>query len=278
VHWRGGVHVQRLAVGRRDRRRRHGLRHQVPGLLLVLGVLPVRVVDIVELPDHLREVGLAAQQLAADDSSGLGERRHAEVLPGEHRLRLDQFLVELPQRQPGGQHGVLHVEQPVVERGQVAGLGKPRLGAWVGGLHGDVDDLRDAHRPLAHEGEARLVPVRIGDDVDRHAQPHGAGYLKRLVVDLGGAALAELPQALLIECLKAEEHVVESKPPPATEHLLVADEDVAAGFQVVLLADAAALELPGDLVALLGLDEGHVVDDEHARLGDAGHVLGGGLR
>ena len=40
----------------------------------------------------------------------------------------------------------------------------------------------------------------------------------------------------------------------------------------------AALELPGDLVALLGLDEGHVVDDEHAGLGDAGHVLDGGLR
>src|SRR6202012_1688139 len=72
--------------------------------------------------------------------------------------------------------------------------------------------------------------------------------------------------------------VVEAEPPPAAEHLLVADEDIAAGFQAVLLADAAAFELPGDLVALLRLDEGDVVDDEHARRGDARNALGGRLR
>src|SRR5439155_14460978 len=64
---------------------------------------------------------------------------------------------------------------------------------------------------------------------------------------------------------------------PAAEDLLVAQQDVAAGFQVVALADAPALDLVGDGHAELGLDEGDVVDQEDVGLGDAGEVLGGGL-
>ena len=260
------------------RHRRRGRREQVLDLALVLAVLPVGVVDLVELPDHPDEVGLPVQQLPGHDAGGLGQRRHAQVLAGQHRLGLDQLLVEPVQRQPGRQHRVLHVEQAVVEGGQPAGFGEPGLGARVGRLHGDVDDLRHAHRPVPDEREPRLVPVRVGDDVDGHAQPHGPGHFQRLVVDLRRGPLAERLQPVLVQRLQAEEHVVQPEPPPAPEHLLVAEQHVAAGFQVVLLADAAALQLAGDLVALLGLDERHVVHDEHARLGDPGHVLGGRFR
>jgi hypothetical protein len=221
-------------------RLRGGLRKPVADLLQVLGELPVGVVDLAELPDHPGEVGLPVGDLPRDDPRGLGQRRHPEVLAGQHRLRLDQLLVEAVQRQPRGQHRVLHVEQPVVQGGQPPGLRQPGLGARVGSLHGDVDDLRHRQRPLPDELEPRLVPVRVGDDVDGHAHPHGPGQLKRLVVYLGRGLLAERPQSFLIERLQAKEHVVQAEPPPAPEYLLVLDQHVGAGLEVVLLLDLTA--------------------------------------
>ena len=60
--------------------------------------------------------------LLGHDPGRLGQRGHAQVLAGQHRLGLDQLLVEPVQRQPGRQHRVLHVEQAVVEAGQQAGI------------------------------------------------------------------------------------------------------------------------------------------------------------
>ena len=128
----------------------------------------------------------------------------------------------------------------------------------------------NANRASSQSGSAMMLIATLS--------PMDRATSSALLFTWGRGALAERRQALLIEGLQAEEHVVQAQPPPAAEHLLVAEQDVAAGLQVVLLADAAPLELPGDLVAVLGLDEGHVVDDEHAGLGDAGHVLDGGLR
>ena len=75
-----------------------------------------------------------------------------------------------------------------------------------------------------------------------------------------------------------EEHVVQAEPPPVLEHLAVLDQHVAAGLQVVLLADAAALDLAADGEAVLGLDERDVVDEEHVGLADPREVLGRRLR
>ena len=55
---------------------------------------------------------------------------------------------------------------------------------------------------------------------------------------------------------------------PEPEDLLVAQQHVAAGLQVVLLLDPAAGDRLADRHAVLGLDERHVVDDEDARLAD----------
>jgi hypothetical protein len=45
----------------------------------------------------------------------------------EHGLRLHQLHVETLEGQPGGQHGMLHVEEPMVQGNQLARLRKPRL-------------------------------------------------------------------------------------------------------------------------------------------------------
>src|SRR6185436_19797047 len=55
--------------------------------------------------------------------------------------------------------------------------------------------------------------------------------------------------------------------------LLVLDQHVAARLQVVLLADAPAIDLLGDREAVLRLDEGHVVHDEDVRLADTREIL-----
>src|SRR5262249_22569372 len=78
--------------------------------------------------------------------------------------------------------------------------------------------------------------------------------------------------------LDAEEHVVQAEAAPVLEHLLVLDEDVRARLEVVLLANAAALDLAADREAVLGMDERDVVDEEHVRLGDPGEGFDGGLR
>src|SRR5690606_16183832 len=80
-------------------------------------------------------------------------------------------------------------------------------------------------------------------------------------------------ERLLVDRLEAEKHVVKPELRPALEDLLVPDEDVAPRLEVVLLLDAASLDLVGDLHSALGIDERDVVDDEDVGLADAREVL-----
>ena len=82
-----------------------------------------------------------------------------------------------------------------------------------------------------------------------------------------------LAQALLVDRLEAEEHVFEAERLPELEHLLVAQQHVAARLEVVFLADAFPGDRLADGEAVLGLDEGDVVDDEDARLPDRRQLL-----
>ena len=172
---------------------------------------------------------------------------------------------------------MLHVEEPVVVRGQLALLREPGLGAGIRRGDGQVDDLWNGQRPVAHGGEPCLVPVGVGDDVDGHGQAQSPGDLQRLHVGIGRHALAMPLERLGIERLHAEEHVEETEPSPVGEDLLVAEQHVATRLEVVLLADAPPLYLAADREAVLGVDERHVVDQEHVGLLDAGQVLGGRL-
>ena len=73
--------------------------------------------------------------------------------------------------------------------------------------------------------------------------PERAGELQRLEVLAQADPLAVALEPLLVDRLDAEEHVAEPELLPAREDLLVAEQHVAAGLEVVLLADAAPLDL-----------------------------------
>src|SRR5262249_38725622 len=142
----------------------------------------------------------------------------------------------------------------------------------------DVHHLGDLAAPLAHQAEALAVPARVGDDVDGDVDVDRARELERLEVPGEAHPLAELAQALLVDRLDAEEHDLEAGLGPELEDLLVAQEDVAAGLDVVALLDAPARDRFADRHAVLALDERDVVQDEQARLADAGDLLDGPLR
>ena len=133
-------------------------------------------------------------------------------------------------------------------------------------------------RPLAHRGEALLVPDGSAMMLIATVRPSSRAISSACEVLVGRHALAVQAQRLLVEGLDAEEHVVQAEPLPVREDLPVLDQDVAARLEVVLLADAAALDLAADGEAVLGLDERDVVDEEHVGLADPREVLAGGLR
>ncbi|CAM3089590.1 hypothetical protein STAL104432_13155 [Streptomyces albus] len=212
--------------------------------------------------------------MAAQDAQGAHGRAQPQVLAVDDGLGAHQLPVELLQRQAGGHHGVLDVEEAVVPGGELPALGVPHLRARVRRHHRQVHDLGHRHGELAHQTELLLVPARIDDQVDRHADAQPACRLQCLEVLVRADALAELVQPVGVERLHAEEHVAQPQPGPAFEDLLVAQQHVRAGLQVVLLADVAPLQFGGDAVAVVRFDEGDVVDDEDVGLPDGRHLLG----
>jgi hypothetical protein len=88
--------------------------------------LQLRVVDAVELGEHLEEVGLAVGKQGRNVPRGSPELL-CSVL-GAHQLG-----VERGERQMGGEHGVLDVEQPVVSARQPVRLRGPSVRARVRG-------------------------------------------------------------------------------------------------------------------------------------------------
>ena len=104
------------------------------------------------------------------------------MLGVEHALGVQQLPIETRQRQLRRQHGVLDVEQAVVAGREPALLGEPALRAGIRRVDADVHDLRHFEAPFADGGEALLVPVGIGDEVDRHLDAERAGEFERLEI------------------------------------------------------------------------------------------------
>src|SRR5215510_10715285 len=161
----------------------------------------------------------------------------------------------------------------MVTRVDLALLGHPALSTGIWRVDAEVADLRDFHAPLAQDGEAQFVPIGIGDDVDGHFDSERTRKLEGLIILAERRALAELAQALVVNRLDAEEHVGKAERLPEAEHVLVAQQDVAAGLQVILLLDAGPGDSLADRQAMLGLDEGDVIDDEGARLSYRPEIL-----
>src|SRR5207237_439968 len=252
--------------------------HRVLQRLEVIAVLPVARVDASKLPEHADEVRLTAQREPQGEPRRGAERGDAEVLAVQHGLGLHQLLVEALQRQAGGEDRVLHVEEAVVERGEAPRLGVPDVRARVRGRYRQVHDLWHRHRAIAHDGELPLVPARVGDDVDRDGETDLPRHFESAKVLVGRDALAVELEAFLVQRLEAEEHVVQPQAAPVLEDLAVPEQDVAAGLEVVLLADPKPFQLMADGEPMLRMNERDIVHQEDVGLGDSRDVRGRGRR
>src|SRR6185312_4210228 len=241
--------------------------------LAVILEQPFGVIDAVELPQTLEEVGLPAQQLTADQPRRPAQRLPAEMLAVEHLLRLDELAVKQGGRQPRRQNRVLNVEEPVIATCQAPGVGRPALGAGIGRVDADIHHLGHVEAPLPHGVEARFVPVGIGDDVDRDIDAERAGEFQRLHITAQRGALAIEAQPLFIQGFDTEEHVLEADRFPPAKDIAVAQQNVAARFQIVPLLDARSRHGIGNGKPMSLLDESDIVDDEDARLADGLQIL-----
>src|SRR5260221_3549495 len=99
------------------------------------------------------------------------------------------------------------------------------------------------------------------------------GEFERLEVAPERHALPVFLQPVFVECLQPEEHVRDPELFPEPEHLLVAQQNVAAGLQVVALLDAGSGDRFAQLHAVPLVDERDIVDNEDARLADRAQIL-----
>ena len=125
-------------------------------------------------------------------------------------------------------------------------------------------------RSWSQSGSAiRLIAIMI---------PSERAIFERLEIAAERDPLAMFAQALFVDRLEADEHVFEPELSPEAKYLLVAQQHIAAGLEVVFLADAGADDRLADLHAVPLLHEGDIVDDEDTRLADRAKILDDALR
>ena len=108
--------------------------------------------------------------------------------------------------------------------------------------------------------------------------PERAGEFERLEIAAERDPFAVLLQPFLVDRFETDEDVFEPELSPKAEHVLVAQQHVAAGLEVILLADAGADDRLGDFHAVPLLHKGDVVDDKDAGLADRAEILDDALR
>src|SRR4029077_9451269 len=224
------------------------------------------------------EIGLAAQQQSGRDAGDTANVMPVDVLAIDRALRRDQLAVEFVERQAGREYRVLDVEQPVVASLQTALLGQPALGAGIGRVDADVDDFRLLEAPFADDAKTLMVPIGVGDQIDRDMHAERAGEFEGLEIAAERHALAVLLEAVFVDRLEAEKHVGHSELLPEPEYLLVAQQNIAAGLQVIAFLDAGPRHRLAELHAVALLHEGDIIDDEDARLADPLQILDDPLR
>src|SRR5207245_9926903 len=118
----------------------------------------------------------------------------------------------------------------------------------------------------ARGGDVRLVRARVGDDVDRDGETGLPRHFESADVLVGRNALAVELEAFLVQRFEAEEHVVQPQAAPVLEDLAVAEQDVAAGLEVVLLAYPKSFKLVADGEPVLRMHERYVVHQDDVAL------------
>src|SRR5207245_9097264 len=121
---------------------------------------------------------------------------------------------------------------------------------------------------VAIEREPVAVPGGIGNDVDCNIYVERAGILECFKIFGECDALSVTLQSLLVDCFKTKEHSIQAESLPKFEDLLIAQEHIAARFEIITFPDSAAGNRFAKLHAVLGLNEGYVVHDENTRLAD----------
>src|SRR5271169_541579 len=171
-----------------------------------------------------------------------------------------------------------NVVKPIVAGGQHALLGEPAFSPRIGRVDAEVDHLGDFETPFAYDAKALMIPVGIGDQIDRDDQAERAGEFQRLKTAPERDALAVFLESLLVDRLQADEDVLQAEGLPEAEYLLVAKQYVAAGFEVVALFDAGTGDRLAELHGMALMDKGDVVDDEDPGFTNAAQILDDPLR
>src|SRR5436305_2082550 len=139
--------------------------------------------------------------------------------------------------------GIEEAPEIALRRRAHSGLVDKPLGLRVDGGSGA------AGRPMDLEGaphpKALAVPVRVGDQVDRDVDAERASEFERLEIEPERHALAVFLQPVFVDGFEPEEYVGHPESLPEPEYLLIAQQNVAAGFQVIALLYAG----PGDCLA-----------------------------
>src|SRR5438128_10353622 len=118
---------------------------------------------------------------------------------------------------------MLDIEEAVVERGELTSLCMPGLRAWIWRVDGEMHDFRHAGGPVLDEAKMRLIPVRIGNNVDGDDQSELARHFQGLHILIESDTLAVQSQRLLVQRLDAKKHVQESQTLPIGEDLTIAE-------------------------------------------------------
>ena len=239
----------------------------------MIGKQQFRPIELVEQIKAFEKIRVAAQQLPGDDAGRRIGRPPAGEFAVKRALRRHHLLVKFGERQAGRHHRVLNVVKPIVAAGQNPLLGQPAFGPRIRRVDADIDDFGDVEPPFAHHAKALVVPIGVGDQVDRDDQSERAGEFERLEVAAGRGSLAVALEAVLVDRFEADKDVLQPEGLPETEHLFVAQQHVAAGFEVIALFDPGAGDRLAQFHRMALMDKGDVVDDKNPGLADPPQIL-----
>src|SRR5439155_13214508 len=127
------------------------------------------------------------------------------------------------------------------------------------------------------EVKMRLIPVRIGNNVDGDDQSELTRHLQGLQILIESDTLAVQSQRLIVQRLGGKKHVQESQTLPIGEDLTIAEYHVTTRLQIIPLPDPALFYGPPDRHAVLRMDERHVIDNKHVGLADPCEVFHDGF-
>src|SRR5215472_8007229 len=226
-----------------------------------------------EIEQTAEKIGLTAGELAGDHACCLHQPLPAHMLAVKGLLGSHQLIVKLGERQPCRQNRMLNVVKPVVAADDASALADPAFRPGIGCVDTDVDDFGQLQPPFADDAEPLAVPFGIGDQIYQDIDPERAREFQCLEIATERDPLAEFLQSLLIDRFDPEKHVFEPELLPEAKDFLMAQQHIAAGFEVIPFLDAGTGDGLADLHPVPLLQKSDIVDDKDTRLPDRPQIL-----